>query len=140
MSDAKFTPGPWRWSVDPKSYSVDLESTAGALTEVIRFSRWGMHGAMPEFLSLSGDSRWGRLITPVTEFMKPAKGREHHADWFQTIDHPDAHLIAAAPDMFAALETVDALLGYTMQTIYPELAQMVAAALTKARGEEAKNG
>lgn len=40
------------------------------------------------------------------DFANPVAGREHHAKWFQDIDHPDARLIAAAPDLLAACEAV----------------------------------
>jgi hypothetical protein len=33
-------------------------------------------------------------------------GEDHHADWNQDIDHPDARLIAAAPDLLAVLEAI----------------------------------
>jgi hypothetical protein len=46
------------------------------------------------------------LLENAPTFGKNVPGRDHHADWFQTIDHPDAHLIAAAPTLFAALDAM----------------------------------
>lgn len=42
------------------------------------------------------------IIHRVERWAKVVPGREHHADWFQSVDHPDMHLIAAAPDLLAA--------------------------------------
>ena len=109
MHDTKFTPGPWRWVVNPKARTVEIESGSGKYgLEVMRLRRWGMQGAMPEFLSLpfKVGGHLSRLIEPCTKFLRIVKGREHHADWFQTIDHPDAHLIISAPELYDALETM----------------------------------
>jgi len=43
------------------------------------------------------------------EFAVPVAGREHHSYWFQGLSHPDADLIAAAPDLLAACRLVHAL-------------------------------
>jgi len=37
------------------------------------------------------------------EFGRIVPGRERHADWFKEIDHPDARLIAAAPEIWKLL-------------------------------------
>lgn len=33
------------------------------------------------------------------DWLSPFVGREHHATWCQSVTHPDARLIAAAPDL-----------------------------------------
>ena len=96
------TPGPWDWEVSRSSRQVELcgGKNAHDLT-VMSFVRWGMNKAAPVFWFWRGNvsdepKRADALATP-------APGREHHADWFQRIDHPDARLIAAAPDMRATI-------------------------------------
>ena len=106
------TPGPWDWEVSRSSRQVELcgGKNAHDLT-VMSFVRWGMNKAAPVFWFWRGNvsdepKRADALATP-------APGREHHADWFQRIDHPDARLIAAAPDLLATTlslcDAVDAL-------------------------------
>jgi hypothetical protein len=86
-------------------------------------------GGVPRFdLTVMDFVRWG------------IPGRDHHADWFQTIDHPDAHLIAAAPTMLEALELVDQNFkrndtsGNFLGDDEHEAWAAVTAALAKARG------
>jgi hypothetical protein len=104
MSETKFTPGPWRWELNRKGKRVQL---CGGVPRfdltVMDFIRWGMGGAQPRFLE-AWKSNSMMLLENAPKFGKDVPGREHHSDWFQTIDHPDAHLIAAAPDLYAALE------------------------------------
>lgn len=113
MSDLKATPGPWRWEVRPKSHRVELVSTHRG-DSVLRPSRWGMQGAMIEFC------RDG-LFWPIKTFMAVIKGREHHADWMQTIDHPDAHLIAASHDLYTTIAELVALqdMKLAIESAYP---------------------
>ena len=95
---AGHTMGPWDWEVSRVSKTVELCGGKGAsdLT-VMSFARWGLNKAAPVFWFWRGNvsdepKRAEALGTPEP-------GREHHADWFQRINHPDARLIAAAPDM-----------------------------------------
>jgi hypothetical protein len=98
---AEFTPGPWRWEVNAKSRHVNLCGGKNPFDLiVVDFVRWGMNGAAPRFRT-GGDNL--NVMKPVTDFAIPVAGREHHAKWFQDISHPDARLIAAAPDLLAAL-------------------------------------
>jgi len=64
------------------------------------FKRWGMNSAQPAFLSHA------TLIEDAISFATPVAGREHHSSWFQTINHPDANLIAAAPDLLDAIQSL----------------------------------
>lgn len=64
------------------------------------FERWGMSGAVPRFR----DNADHGLLTRCLKWARKVIGREHHASWFKSLDHPDALLIAAAPDLLAALE------------------------------------
>lgn len=44
------------------------------------------------------------IMRRAVDLSVPQPGREHHADWWRIIEHPDASLIAAAPELLAALE------------------------------------
>lgn len=90
-----FTPGPWCWTVNPKHHGVEL-SRGQYGDSVMRFARWGMGGATPLF-------RRDGLMVRAVDLSVVEPGREHHADWWRLIDHPDARLIAAAPSLLEAL-------------------------------------
>lgn len=101
------TPGPWRWEVHPNQHTVQL---CGGRPQydltVMTCERWGMRGAAPSFLCSQGGMA---LITRCDAFMVPIPGREHHADWLQTIAHPDARLLAAAPELLAVARRLAAM-------------------------------
>jgi hypothetical protein len=105
MSDKpKHTPGPWRWEINRKHKSINLCGGLPAGTfdkTVLGFERYGMNGAAPVFHNWTEDG-WGGKPNRAFELAVEKVGREHHADWFALIDHPNAHLIAAAPDLFEA--------------------------------------
>lgn len=96
------TPGPWRWEINlrQKCISICGGNIPFDLT-VMDFIRWGVQSAMPRFIT----DNWGHgaTMTDSKELTKIVKGREHHKSWFQTIDNPDANLIATAPEMLEAL-------------------------------------
>lgn len=108
MSVHKHTPGPWRWEVNEKHKSVQL---VGGVPKydltVMGFERWGMHDAAATLREPDVDGM--NIMHRCTDWAKPVPGREHHADWFKAIDHPDALLIAAAPELLAALEAITEL-------------------------------
>lgn len=68
----------------------------------------------------------------VEELAVDIDGREHHSSWCQTINHPDAHLIAAAPEMYNQLSEVSNWLNSQlgMGDWHKEIEQLLA----KARG------
>jgi len=101
-----FTPGPWYWDFNPRSRYVRLEQAGPRGGVVMLFGRYGMDGATPMFC----DGSEYRLVQKAECFGKPYPNREHHADWCQYIDHPDARLIAAAPDLYGACKRVTAAL------------------------------
>lgn len=104
MTGPKHTPGPWRWEVNRKSKTVELcggnpRRGFGRYDKtVLSFKRWGMSGATPVFWFWQDGETWSEKPKGAGELAIPAPGRKHHADWFALIDHPDARLIAAAPD------------------------------------------
>lgn len=98
MSEPKFTKGPWVWEVNNKSKIVEL---CGCGIEVLRFKRWGMQGAAPTFTKKDG--LFKLQGEKVSDLSVDIKGREQHSEWCQTIDHPDAHLISSAPEMYIQL-------------------------------------
>lgn len=119
------TPGPWRWELDEKNHSIDLRTSGERLGGVVMdFVRFGMSSAAPRF-------RNGPVLVRADSFGAIEKGREHHADWFKRIDHPDARLIAAAPDLLAALRSLVDL--YDDRTSEEWKAGM--AAIAKAEGD-----
>jgi len=109
---AAHTPGPWRWEINLTARQIQLcggdpKAGFGAYDHtVMDFVRWGMSGAQPRFL----DSK-ATLLTEASTYAEVVEGREHHKSWFQTLSHPDARLIAAAPDLLEALKAVDYLLN-----------------------------
>lgn len=74
---------------------------------VMDFARWGLGGAVPRFRDTSEDgfNLMDRLCDNP-EWIAPEPGREHHKSWHLLVTHPDARLMAAAPDLLAALEGV----------------------------------
>lgn len=103
MSDEfKHTPGPWRWEFNATSKTLQL---CGGIPKfdktVMDFTRWGMGGASPRFNGKHAGDDHNILFRPSErqDWMVPFPGREHHASWLMDITHPDAQLIASAPDL-----------------------------------------
>jgi hypothetical protein len=95
---SKHTPGPWRWEFNAKHKSMQL---CGGVPKydltVMDFVRWGMGGAAIRLRNPVDESL--QVMRRCEAWAVPVTGREHHADWFMTIDHPDARLIASAPQL-----------------------------------------
>ena len=104
---AAHTPGPWRWELNLTSKSVYLVGGKPRYDKtVMQFGRWGMHHAVPLFNSQITGNKYNvmeRLCDKV-EWARPFAGLEHHSSWRLDVTHPDAVLMAAAPELLAALE------------------------------------
>lgn len=102
MSARIRTPGPWRWEIVNK----DVRLCGGRPRydlHVMDFVRQGMNGAQPRFRCPLEENGSFQIMTPASQFAVVAPGRAHHASWFKLLDHPDASLIAAAPELLDAL-------------------------------------
>lgn len=102
------TPGPWRWELNRTSKSVRLcggpphKGFGRYDLNVLTFKRYGIQGAAPVFWNWDLERFVGDPHR-ADELALDVKGREHHSHWFADIDHPDARLIAAAPELLDAL-------------------------------------
>jgi hypothetical protein len=85
------TPGPWQWSYSGGHFY--LRTVGNGLLTVMDFRRMGMNSAQPSFAKWEGEDR-GRQ-----------GGIMHKAeDLGELHDHPDARLIAFAPQLLQALK------------------------------------
>jgi len=136
----RFTPGPWRWEVNITTKTVTLCGGPPKLgfgrydLSVLEFKRWGTHSAAPVFWKWEFPRCVGTPLR-ADEVAEAVPGREHHERWFRIINHPDAHLMAAAPDLYHALQ--DCLREHGGFTIRGECERNALAALAKARGDVA---
>lgn len=105
----KHTPGPWAW-FGSRSGGVYLATPDRGRRWVMGFRRYGMNGAQPTFCI-------GQRMVPASDLVafevgdKAVRGFKNAAadatvyrSDVSYIDHPDARLIAAAPDLLAACE------------------------------------
>ena len=103
--NAPHTHGPWRWEFNAEHRSVHLVGGRPQFDlTVLDFSRWGMHGATPRFrdTSVGGMNLMDRLCDR-RDWITPFDGRKHHAHWCAAVIHPDARLMAAAPELLDAV-------------------------------------
>ena len=86
------TKGPWRWQGDTAVHRFDLSTTYGGRIFVMDFVRFGMQRAQPRF-----------QVPPSKGHMVPAKDLVRYEVTYRKditgIDHPDARLIEAAPQL-----------------------------------------
>ena len=98
-----FNGKPWKWEANPTSRNVTLSDHRGDYM-VVTFRRYGMQDAQPEFWTWCGAD--GNPTT-AAKAAEPVPGREHHADWHKSVEHPMARVIAQVPVMYAALEAIN---------------------------------
>lgn len=105
MGEAKFTPGPWRWYGNTK-HGFYLATTHSGRLHVMGFERKGMRVAQPTFR----DER--HMMAPASDIpifevchdaTDPRDERVYRHD-IVGFRNPDAHLIAAAPELYDALK------------------------------------
>lgn len=103
MSKAKHTPGPWGW-FNYGDGRIYLATPDRGRLIVMDFVRFGMQHAQPRFATWKGDERenMGGIMTP--------------ANSLDVAHHPDARLIAAAPELLAVckrlLAVTESVRGY----------------------------
>ena len=95
----KPTPGPWVWSLNKKTHHITLTGKFGWGHTVMDFVRYGMNSAAPRF-------NVDDLMYRADALASVIAGEEHHVDWNMDINHPDANLIAAAPDLLQVLKRI----------------------------------
>lgn len=134
----KHTPGPWRWEFNKTNKSVYLVGGKPKFDKtVMQFGRWGMGNAVPLFNSQITGNKYNVMerLCDQTDWTKPFPGFEHHASWRMDVTHPDAVLMAAAPEL---LEAAQMLLsnkrGDDDWLILAVHCQALAAAIAKATG------
>lgn len=107
------TPGPWRWEINLHSKSLHLVGGRPQYDlTVIDFERWGMSRATMRLRDTAHDGmNIMHRLHERADWIAPFAGREHHVDWCANVTHPDARLIAAAPDLLKTLEDLLICMG-----------------------------
>ena len=145
---AKFTKGPWAWFGNAASNHVYLATWHSGRRYVMDFKRWGMRGAQPRFQPDTGMKDAKDLLffavgdKSVVGVEAAKKDTSVYRLDIRGINAPDAHLIAAAPELYEALTALlendggEGSKGYSAFK-YHDARQACFAALAKARGEAA---
>lgn len=130
---AKHTPGPWEWFMHPAERPYLATPDRGRLY-VMGFARKGMQGATPIFSQWNGiddGAERGRTGGVMCDGILLKDGRLH----------PDARLIAAAPELLAKCEKVVSWLDRMSESSEREAAKHTEQfpSLSEAFAAEAKN-
>ena len=102
------TEGPWRWEFNRKHKSLHLVGGRPLYDlTVMDFDRWGMSGAVATLRDPAEDGmNIMHRLCDRQDWIAPFPGRAHHASWCADVVHPDMRLMAAAPDLLAALQVM----------------------------------
>lgn len=133
---SKHTQGPWRWEFNREGRRVHLVGGGPRYDlTIMDFERWGMSGATMCLRDTAHDGM--QLLYRVHErpdWIAPEPGREHHKSWHQLLRHPDAALIAAAPDLLNALQELLAVVQRSVCEGSGPAQELARAAIFKATG------
>jgi hypothetical protein len=119
------TPGPWKWFGNVETKEVYLATVNNGRRFVMQFGRWGMQGAQPTFQTRAADGS-GMMTAAAALATREVPYRGDIA----RINHPDALLIAAAPELLEALRVVAGA-----ETLAPTIKEIARAAIAKAEGK-----
>lgn len=86
---SKATKGPWHWTLSEIGKQVTLFNSRSMT--VMDFARWGVR-AIPRFRNDKD------LMVKADSISEVVVGREHHASWYKSLNHPDAKAIEHAPE------------------------------------------
>lgn len=126
------SPGAWRWEMNESSKSVALVGGRPAFDKtVMDFTRWGLNGAAPRFNDAVASGEYN-IMERAEKYAAQVPGREHHANWFKTVTHPDAAFIAAAnpaaiKELLSELTTLRAAASAPKAELTDEQARQLAA-------------
>jgi hypothetical protein len=133
IADFKGTPGPWRWEINLSAKTVSLVGGKPKYDEyVMDFARYGFRNATPRFKT--GVNQGLSIMENAEKYAENIPGREHHSKWCQTISHPDAQLIATAPELLETAMHVSEMYAEEIREDYPGRDKIIAlrAAIEKA--------
>lgn len=140
---SEHTPGPWGWFGDPQYGGFYLATKHSGRRYVMGFSRMGFQSAQPLFqvdgVMVEGRELCRFEVAPNVVGMTAAKqkGSGVYRCDITEFDHPDARLIAAAPDILSALKACHEAMDYMSEYDIPiTLPEQVKAAIRKAVGDE----
>ena len=115
MTTERHPPGPGAWFGNGNPKTIYLSTTYGGRISVMDFTRWGMQGAQPRFhpghslgmvpaKDLIKFEVGGLGVTGMDQAVKD--GSVYRYD-IKSLNCPDAHLIATAPELLEMLEELN---------------------------------